>query len=371
MTIAVIGLGGAGGNIANEAAKLNIAAGAINYSQKDLDSLDEVKSKIKLMGSDGAGHNRDLATELMQQHHATAVKYVKDNFSDASIIFLPFATSGGSGSGIAPMLSELLAHEMPDTIIVPMPVLPEESEPLLAQENAYNAMLELSRLELFILPIDNNQVKLNRKLYKNKLFEVANVTAVSLLHKIKSYTDKASKNGNFDTKDLITLFSRQGIGAIAEVEIAATTPKATLSVQGVADNIFNSWEQSVFAPIEYIQAAACGFIFDGQEALVPYIDYNIIFNKFKYGAPLDIFEGYYGDHNGRIITIFSGLPWCMTRMSQIERIIEQGQEKAEVAIENMEKGQFSTKTFSLNEKLRGKKEKSGSALEILGKYRSR
>lgn len=373
MSIAVIGLGGAGGNIANEASKLGISAGAINFSQKDLDSLDEVSHKLKVMGSDGVGHDRLLAIELIQQHYAVVLKFMKDHFSNPSIdiIFLPFAASGGSGSGIAPLLTHLLCYEMQDKIIVPMPILPDESEVLIAQTNTYNAMNELSKLDVCILPLDNNQVRLTHKVFKNRLYEVANNTAISLLYKIVSYTEKSSKTGNFDNKDLITVFRQKGIAAIAEVDISPV-PKLEISTKGISELVFLSWETSIFAPIEYDQVAKCAFIFDGQEDLIQFIEYRSIFSKFTRGVPLDIFEGYYHEHNGKIITILTGLPWCKTRVEEIDRLIEEGKEKAEIVIKNMENEQFKAKTHDFSDKLRtngNKTPKNGSIMEILGNYR--
>lgn len=373
MTVAVVGLGGAGGNVANEAAKLHISAGAINFSQKDLDSLEDVRYKLKIMGSEGVGHDRALAIELVQEHYAMIVKFVKDTFSNPSIdiIFLPFASGGGSGSGIAPMLSELLAYEMPDKVIVPMPILADDSEMLMSQSNTYNAMEELSRLDLCILPIDNNEVRNIYKTYKNKVYEIANSTAALLISKIVAYTDKSSKNGNFDNRDLITVFRQRGMAIIAEAEIASL-PKAEISTKGVAESVVQSWESSIFAPIEYMQVAKCAFIFDGQEFLIEHINYKEIFSKFVHGVPLDLFEGYYDEHNGKVITILTGLPWCGTRMEYIYRLIEEGKEKAELVINIMENEQFSSKMVDFSQKLRQnapKREKSANINELLNKYR--
>lgn len=371
MSIAVIGFGGAGGNVANEAFNLNIMAGAINFSNKDLDSID-VKYKLKIIGSDGVGHDRNLAIELVQEHYPMIIKFIKDNFGSPSIqiIFLPFGCGGGSGSGIAPMLAELLSYEMPDKVIVPMPIISDMSESLISQTNTYNALVELSRLDMCILPIDNNKVRTTNGTFKNKIFEIANTTSMSLLEKVVSYTNKASRNGNFDNKDLISVFSQKGIGCISEVDITSL-PKANVTTNGISESIFESWENSIFAPIEYEHVAKCAFIFDGQESLVEHIDYKDIFSKFTHGAPIDIFEGYYDEHNGKIITVLTGLPWCNTRMDSIDSIIESNKSKAEAVIKNMENAQFNGKIFDFDQKLRQNPQKIAKNVgvtDILSKY---
>lgn len=372
VSIAVIGLGGAGGNVANEASDLGIVSGAINFSNKDLDSID-VKYKLKITGSDGVGHDRNLAIRLMQEHYPMVLKFIKDNFDSPSIeiIFIPFASSGGSGSGIAPILCELLMSEMPDKVIVPMPIIPEESEPFVFQANSYNSLGELSKLDLCVLPIDNHEVKVNNGAFKNKIFEMTNTTSMRLIQKLVSYTEKASKNGNFDNRDLISVFSQKGIGAIAEVDIASL-PKIDITSSGIAESVNDSWDKSIFAPIEYEQVAKCAFIFDGQDSLIEHIDYQTIFNKFNHGVPLDIFEGYYEEQSGTILTALTGLPWCSSRMETIDRIIESSKEKAEVVIKSMENEQYNAKTFDFDQKIRqnaSKTAKISSVSDILNKYK--
>jgi cell division GTPase FtsZ len=373
MSIAVIGLGGAGGNIANESSLLGIPSGAINFSSKDLDSID-VKHKLKVMGSEGVGHDRNLAISLMHEHYPMVIKFVKDNFSNPAIeiIFLPFASGGGSGSGIAPMLAEILMYEMTDKVIVPMPIIPDESEVLTFQENSYNALSELSKLNLCILPIDNNEVKKHNKAFKSQVFDITNKTSVSLLHKLVSYTEKASKNGNFDNRDLLSVFSQKGMSIISEVDITSL-PKANITSTGIAESIFESWETSIFAPIEYDQVAKCAFIFDGQESIIEHINYEKIFSKFDHGVPIDILEGYYEEHNGKIITALTGLPWCVSRMNTMDSLIESSKVKAEAIIKTMEnEHQFVPKTHDFSQKLRqnsSKSDKNVAVLDILSKYK--
>lgn len=347
MSIAVIGIGGAGGNIANEASKLNIPCGAINFSQRDLDSLDEVKYKLKIMGSEGVGHNRDIAIELIKEHYPMVVKFIKEHFDnpEIDIIFVSFSTGGGSGAGSSPILIDILSYEMPNKTFVAMPILPDELEPIISQINSYKTMDELSRLDVCVLPIDNQEVKNNYgAIGKNRIFHTTNNTSISLLHKILMYTGKFSKNGNFDRKDLNTVFSQRGIGCISEADIA-TLPKSNITSKGISESIFQSWEKSIFSPIEYERVAKCAFIFDGQESLIEYIDYELIFANFSHGAPIDLFEGYYHENNGKIITILTGLPWCNTRMESMDRIIENGKSKVEIVINSMENSQFNGKSF--------------------------
>lgn len=374
MTIAVIGFGGAGGNIANEAASKGIPSGAVNFSQEDLNSLVEVKHKLKLLGSDGVGHDRSLAMALTHEHYPLFKKFAIDYFSNPNIdiIFLPFACGGGSGSGMAPMLAEMLSYEMPNKVIVACPILPSENEVLIPQTNSYYAMDDISNLNLCILPIDNNEAyRAIDNGAKNKVFEFTNSSFVNLLAQIVGYTERASKNGNFDKKDLINVFSQKGIGIIGECDIASL-PKVNITPDGIAHKVYESWENSIFAPIEYSHVSKCAFIYDGQDGLIEHIDYRKIFSKFNHGVPMDIFEGYYEDSHGKIFTILTGLQWCTSRIEHIEKLIESQQEKAEIILSSNTNEQFKAKKFDFTQKIQQKPQKIAKELpiqDILNKYK--
>ncbi|QDX94371.1 hypothetical protein EEL30_20035 [Brevibacillus laterosporus] len=91
--IAVIGCGGAGGNIADEASRVGFATGAINFSQQDLDSLEHVQLKLRIPGSEGVGHNRDEAKRLLSKHYQMCIDWIIEHFSNPSIEAIIFATS--------------------------------------------------------------------------------------------------------------------------------------------------------------------------------------------------------------------------------------------------------------------------------------
>jgi cell division GTPase FtsZ len=331
MNIAVIGLGGAGGNIADEAAKLGFTTGAINFSQKDLDALDNVEYKLKIMGSEGVGHNREVALSLMQKHFDSIHEFLNVNFSTPSIECIVFAasTSGGSGAGIISVVIDVATEMFPDKVVCAAVVIPDEFEATKSQINCSETFEDLSKLEVAVFPIDNNKVR-NSGVGKNKVFEITNKTFVELLSKIVSYTDKHSKNGNFDKRDLLTILKTRGVAIMAESDIASINSK--ISSQGIADSIHQSWDKSIFAPVEFIQVVRAGVIFDAQEYLMEHLNHETIFKKFKEGMPIDLFEGNYHESNGKVLTIISGLPWCKSRLAQVDELIEKSKSKVESAL---------------------------------------
>lgn len=366
--IAVIGLGGAGGNIADEACKMGFLSGAINFSQNDLDEAN-VKHKLRLSGSEGVGKNRDLAIQLFNDQWEIAVKWIQDNFSNVDAVILAASSSGGSGSGILPLLTEILVNVMPDKVISVFVVVPDLSEAPVSQQNCLNTFESLSKLNVSVFPIDNQQAK-NRVTGKNKIFEYTNKKAVEHLQIVTSYTEKTSKNGNFDKRDFLTVLGTSGIASISEVEIASLSKNINLSEEWVSEQVNESWISSVFVPVETNKVTRAAIIFDGQEGLLEYVNHERIFSFFDKKMPLDLFEGNYHASKGKLVTILTGLEWCNTRLQDIERSLESKRDDVESVLSNQNHYQCKT-TMDIFSKLRRPQEKKQSVMDILSKYTKR
>lgn len=378
--ISIIGLGGAGNQVANKASEFDFETGAINFSQSDLDSAENVELKLKLIGSEGVGKNREEAIRLVGNNWESAVNFIKENFSHPStkIIIFAFSTGGGSGSGISPILLDILSNEMPDKTFVAMPIIPDKSEVLVNQINCLSTFEQLSKLDIAVFPIDNEKVKSQNKISgKNVLYKVANESVIEILSKIVSYTSKSSKNGNIDEKDLLQIFKTKGIGIMAEVDISQSlNGEIILNDSHVAKMIQQSWDNSIFAPIEYSQVVRTGIILDGSESLMEYLNYQEIFKKFKKGMPIDLFEGNYHEQKGKIFSILTGLSWSNARLKEIEELIEESRSNVELALDESKNQEYKANVTSFTTKIRPTAtttdtNRKRSVNDILSKYRNR
>lgn len=325
MFVGFLGLGQGGGNIADEAARNGFYSAAINYSQRDLDSLEHIELKLKLVGSEGIGKQRTEAIRLMNNNWDLATNFVTENFSHSSIeiIFVPFSTGGGSGSGIAPVILSLLTEAMPDKVFVAMPILPDKKESYTNQRNCLDTFEDLSQLNICTIPIDNDKPRaLLNNIGKSNLYKNVNERTVSLIKKAASYTDQYSKNGVLDKKDLKTIFSTSGIATLSEANLTTLSNSFELSESSFAEKIQKSWNQSPFVDIELNQIISAGIIFDGQEKLMESINMEKIFTVFGNKMPISIFEGYYHNENGFVLSILSGLSWCNNRLEEIDKTLE-------------------------------------------------
>lgn len=361
--LGVIGLGQGGSNVAEEAHKRGVLSGAINFSLQDLQAVN-VKHKLRLLGSEGVGKKRDEAIQLFQDQWETAIGFIRDNFSNCKLIAFAFASSGGSGSGVSPILLDMAIQMFPDKVFVALVIMPELSESETSQRNCIATFEELSSLDTCVFPVDNEQTRLaNSSIGKNRLYEITNQQSVDLICKLVGYTEKHSKTGNFDEKDLLNVLRTRGIATVSEVSISGSLKQVNLSTEGIAQKINGSWIQSVFAPVSSDSVRRAALIYDGSEELMSFVQPNTWFNCFK-AHPQEIFEGFYHEQKGSIITLLTGLKWSFNRLKDIESSLESKQNHDESEI-LLEQGYKSSLTLRQPVK---KQEKKISIMEILNKY---
>jgi len=327
MYFAFIGLGAAGGNVADEAAKIGYDSIAINYSKSDLDSLIHIKEDMRhyCVGSEGVGKEREIARELLKNNYESVIDFVKKHLSKSSVevIIVTFSTGGGSGSGMSTILLQMLAQQMPDKVFVAAPILPSKNEVLINQINTLSLLDELSTINVCTIPIDNETViRRNGFVSKNKLFQITNTQFIAQLRELELYTEKSSKNGILDKKDLKQLFSIKGIMTIAKAKVLNISG-TTLSVEHFSSEIQNSWNDTIYTPIENNRILRAGIIFNGNERFLEYINYGKIFSIFGNKSPVDLFEANYTDNAGEVISILSGLEWINTRIQEIDELVEE------------------------------------------------
>lgn len=325
MFISFLGIGQGGSNIADEAAKRGFYSAAINFSGKDLDSLEFINKKLKLIGSEGVGKSRNHAINLMEHNWDIAINFVKENFSHPSIeiIFVPFSTGGGSGSGISPVLLNMLIEEMQDKVFVAMPIIPDKTESYISQQNSLETFEDLTQIEICILPIDNEKgYQLTSIKGKSQLYTFINSSVINLIQHLLNYTEKSSKYGIVDKKDLRSLFDTAGYSIISKVQLEPLKINMEHNDYGISDKIHVSWENSPFANINTSIITKSGIIYEGNEQLMEYLNYDMVFKIFNNKFPISLYEGYYQEENNTITTILTGLSPIKTRLEEISNLTE-------------------------------------------------
>ena len=145
LQVGVVGIGNAGSQVAVLAAQNNIKSVVINSSENDLAVIPESVHKFLVGDSRGAGKNRDAAKGFLKSS-ITSILNKEDfmEFMDGNdVTFVVSSTGGGTGSGIAPIMTEILSQAFPDTFVILVGILPTLNEAYSTQVNTVAFVKEL------------------------------------------------------------------------------------------------------------------------------------------------------------------------------------------------------------------------------------
>ncbi|GIM47953.1 cell division protein FtsZ [Collibacillus ludicampi] len=338
--IGILGVGQAGGNIAEIAATYGFTTAIINTNANDTISNSKVPNKYYVPGRNGAGQNRTVGIEAVQFHWDEICKFVGQSFKNVKVLLVAFSTDGGTGSGMGPILIDVLTSYLPDTIIGAIAILPEKNVLAGNKMNASKAMAELSAIEgigpVFI--VDNEQVrKTNPQATKSQLYQIVNTQVIRSFDAILRITTKSSPLGNFDEADLLNVLNTRGAAIIS------TTVVNDCKTQAEVSNQFNlSLIRSVFAPIETVGVVKAGLIYEGPEGLSKLISVPALFERI--GEPLLLFEGNYPNESDAVITsILTGLPFPEKRLNLMKESLEQNRERLQSLVQKARTQKYEAK----------------------------
>lgn len=363
MSLSVLGIGQAGGNLGSLFAERGYNVGIINYSQADLSTCSNIDEhlRLRIIGSEGVGRDRGEAIKLMNNNWESCLSFVKENFSQPSteMILVVFSCGGGTGSGVAPLLCEILTNELDKTIIA-VPILPSKSESIVSHINTLECLEQLSELNICIIPIDNDKVNVDSK---NQLYKQVNLSFVELMDSIIKQTDRHSVYGNLDRKDLLNILKTPGFCNIAHTNLTDINKSVSLSSESITRYILESWMESVVCSPSYEKIIRFGLIFNGQENLMPFIKTKEILDVFG-NTPLDVYEGWYVQNKGDVYSILTGLSFNKSRLREIENRT-QGNESLQNALNSSHSISFKPSTLQIKPVEKHKKAISS----ILSKYK--
>ncbi|ADB60236.1 Tubulin/FtsZ GTPase [Haloterrigena turkmenica DSM 5511] len=167
MKVALIGVGQAGGKVAERLARFDAEMGfgavqgalAVNSAEPDLQSLEYVDTQ--LIGADrvnghGVGGDNELGTEIMQADIQQVLDSIDGRVtSKAEGIFVVAGLGGGTGSGGAPVVVHHL-QQIYDVPVYALGVLPGRNEGALYQANAGRSLKTIVREADATLLVDND-----------------------------------------------------------------------------------------------------------------------------------------------------------------------------------------------------------------------
>ena len=224
LNVGVIGLGNTGNQIAALAAEeLKIPAMAINSSEKDLETIANKIPKILISdtegSSKGAGKNRALAKTYLKDSILSIISKedVQKFISELNVLFLVSSTGGGTGSGTALLMANILSSMFVDTHVIVVGILPVMSEALSAHVNSLEYLNELySNLENQTYMLYDNDSLYNIPSYK--MMDTINREVVKDINVLRCAFNYTTKYDSIDEQDMKRLISFPGRIMVTRLE---------------------------------------------------------------------------------------------------------------------------------------------------------
>lgn len=295
--IAFIAVGQAGGNIGSLFERKGFKVLYINTSKEDLD-ITNGKHKYHIQGGDGCNKDRNKAKQLIINDFENIYNEIKSKI-DAELIYVIFASGGGTGSGSSPMLAELMLQE--GSAVGMICVIPDENESIKTHINCYECFTEINDIEglssCFFL--DN---KNKNKMAINGIFVDMFMSFISIPDKYKSV------KGNVDKAEIMETLKANGTSLIVSSDESS--------------EFIGKFKNNIFAPmqddkkVKYITASLT------KDIEVSDIEKTV-------GVPFDVFKTYNKDKN---ICCVSGMSFPEGRLESVLEKINKNKEIIEKSI---------------------------------------
>ena len=292
--IAFVAVGQAGGNIGQLFEQKGYNVLYINTSQEDLDTLEKAKFKYHIPNGEGCNKDRRKAKQLVIDDFDQIAAEIETKIK-SELIFVIFASGGGTGSGAGPMLADLLIDD--GKTIGAMTIIPNPEESVKSHMNSYECFSELTQIpglaSCFILDNSNGD-----KLELNSRFVEDFCSFLDIPEKHKSV------KGNIDKAEIIETLKAHGMAVV-------TRQKAQESAE-----VIKAIHNTPFAPIEgdravkYITASLSGNV-------------RMADLEKDLGTPIDTFQTF-NDEN--TICCVSGLNYPQARLDIVYNKVSENKE---------------------------------------------
>lgn len=216
----IIGIGNCGSQVANLAERTYpelFDTAYINSSEADLAMVktdhDELKFKIgEREEIEGSGKNRTKMKEYLMQdiNKILADEKLQECIVEKKYCFVVTSAAGGTGSGAAPVLMEIMRQLFPDTNFILIGVLPQLTASLMEQGNALEFLNELYDVlgsDTTYMIYDNESTA---GLPPTKALEEVNMNIVEDLKVLTGVDNYATPYESIDEADMESIITTPG-----------------------------------------------------------------------------------------------------------------------------------------------------------------
>ena len=327
LKVGIIGVGNAGSQVGALGTKMySIPSVAINSSENDLATIPDNVMKFTVGDSRGAGKDRTEAKEFLKE---SVMKLLQDkdfiNFcSDADVIFIISSTGGGTGSGIAPMLADILGNAVIGLSIILVSILPQISEAYSAQVNTVEYLKEVYN----VLDDSTMMIYDNDKLSNLSSFEMMTKINESIIKDIKVIQgtyNLATKYSSIDEKDMTRIITTPRRIVVASVE---DIKAKDLDKMAIEDMLIENIKSNAHCELQRDQKVArTGLILNLSETMLKDFDDHISKVQDFIGSPVEEFQHIHVNEESSVpnsvYLVMSGLSQIDDRIQKItDRIAE-------------------------------------------------
>lgn len=331
LEVGIIGLGNTGNQVAALAKeKLGIPVVAINSSEKDLETVPNNIPKKLISDKDGlsagAGKDRNLAKSYLKDSITNLLKDQEmiDMISPLDVVFVVSSTGGGTGSGTAPLLANILEATFADTKVIMIGVLPVNNEALSAHVNTLEYLNELYKVmenQTYML-YDNDKCS---GMPSYKLLEKVNNEIVKDIDVLRCTYNFTTKLDSIDDRDAKRLISFPGRIVISRVEDFKEKDTDNMSIEDMLiDNIKKNCHVDAQRDKKIM---ASGIITNLSQVLTEEFDNNIPKVRDFTGDPIHAFNHIYVNDDRKmpnnVYLIMSGLTPVNDKINLISDRIEE------------------------------------------------
>lgn len=322
MLTGVIGCGNAGSQIADLAQTEGFDCFIINSSIRDISTVNFTQERMAIIGEGrGVGKDRAKSKEYMKmciKEQVINAKVFKDFMNLKEVVFIVSSTGGGTGSGLAPTLLNLLQHIYPTTKFILVGILPTNEESYDTLENTIAYMKELSKLNCSFMSYDNSKgskLDINREIVEDfKVFR-------------GDYINTAL-NDAIDENDMAQILNNKGRIVIGRVNnVKNTDPIDELLLDSITSNDYATDICGVSGNVKF------GVMSTLTAQLSTKFDDNILAIRKTIGEGI-LFKNIAKGKDNKIAVIATGLNIPSNRMTEIVNVINDLKLKIE---ENIEK----------------------------------
>ena len=336
--VCTIGIGNCGNQIADLAmSRYQIPGIAINSSQHDLVNIRNI-TKILVGDEKGAGKNRDAAKNFIKMHIRTLLQQEKfvNHINEHDIIFLISSIGGGTGSGMVPLMCDILSRTFSDKKFILIEVYPPIGESLAAQQNSLDYLKEV-RMNLpnvVYMAYDNNKFS---DLPTSEMMEKINDEIVEIFPVFRGDYFYPTPYNSIDEKDLMEIVNASGRLSVFILDNIKEKDFDNKDIEDAMINIIKNVSGNVELDRDKI-VKKIGVITNLNPKLNSMI--NPTYPKIQelIGSPVESFEHTYitSDNNevNRVIFILSGLSVPDDRLTKMVQRIESGLESLVITKES-------------------------------------